>query len=99
MTINDINEDFDNFLGGTFHQDIESPEAAVEEYISRVSKEWLLQISFLIEEFVQSDLPEQEKAAYVEDRTDIYFPAIGINPIEWLKNVALQFKEAAKEKD
>lgn len=35
-------EELEDFLGGTFHQDIDSPEEAIDEFIHEASKECLL---------------------------------------------------------
>ena len=38
----DYIEELEDFLGGTFHQDISSPEQALDEFIKEVNKECLL---------------------------------------------------------
>ena len=39
---NNYLEELEDFLGGTFHQDMISPEQAIDEFINEVSKECLL---------------------------------------------------------
>ena len=38
----DYLEELEDFLGGTFHQDISSPEQALAEFINEANKECLL---------------------------------------------------------
>lgn len=77
-------EELEIFLGGTFHQDIKEPEDALLNYISSVGSDWLEKLSTMIEEFLDSKLSDDEKAEFITKNTDIYFPAIGMSPVEWL---------------
>lgn len=87
MTESNEYKDVINFLAGTFHQDIEDPTDALQEYIKEVGSEWLLHISDEIERFLMSEMSEQCKEEFIKENTCIYFPAIGMKPIVWLKNV------------
>lgn len=86
-------ENLENFLGGTFHQDIDSPEKAIEEYISEVSNAWLKKTIQTAEIFLDSDLTTDEKNNFVQMNTDIYFPAIGKTPLQWFENMINDFKK------
>lgn len=77
-----------NFLGGTFHQDINSPEEALEEYVKLVNKEWIMKIINCVNDFLDSDLSEEEKNYFIKSNAEIYFPAMGMTPVKWLEGVA-----------
>ncbi|MGX4765454.1 contact-dependent growth inhibition system immunity protein [Bacillus mojavensis] len=90
----DFLDELENFLGATFHQDILSPEHALDEFIEESSKEGLLFTIKYCEEFLNSNLTKEEKEDIIKCNAEIYFPTIGIPPIEWLKSVIEQLKEA-----
>ncbi len=69
-------EQLEDFLGGTFHQDISSSNHALDEFINEVSKECLLSTIKVCEEFLNSSLTNQEKENIIQHNTDIYFPTI-----------------------
>lgn len=91
-------EQLKDFLGGTFHQDISSPNHALDEFINEVSKECLLSIIKDCEEFLNSSLTNQEKENIIRHNTDIYFPTIKLTPLQWLINSVEQMKEGIKIK-
>ncbi|ENJ9654214.1 TPA: hypothetical protein PTV44_000010 [Clostridium botulinum] len=85
-------EELEIFLGGTFHQDIESPETAVREY-SILWKDSLVDLTGAIDDFMKADLTMDEKNKFIKNNTEIYFPAIQKSPIEWLNEINMFFKE------
>ncbi len=87
-------EEVENFLAGTFHQDIEEPTEALREYIEAVDSQWLLYLSKEIERFLISDLPESYKEEFIQKCTYIYYPAIGLKPIAWLIDVLEEIKKS-----
>ncbi|MEB2631534.1 contact-dependent growth inhibition system immunity protein [Peribacillus frigoritolerans] len=99
-----MDEDYDyfqelrDFLGGTFHQDISSPEQALDEYINEANKECLHFTIRYCDEFLTSNRTKQEKEIYIQTNAEIYFPAIGLTSLIWLNNVVEQIKEAVKSK-
>ncbi|WP_369900735.1 contact-dependent growth inhibition system immunity protein [Bacillus manliponensis] len=94
----DYLEELEDFLGGTFHQDISSPEQALDEFINEVSKECLLSTIKDCEEFLNSNLTRQEKEDLIQNNTEIYFPAIELTPLQWLGKLVAQMQEAVKIK-
>ncbi|KAA6475143.1 contact-dependent growth inhibition system immunity protein [Bacillus swezeyi] len=90
----DIFEELSDFLDGTFHQDMGSPEQALNEFISESSKECLAFTIQFCQEFLNSDISDQEKEDYIKSHCEIYFPAIGLTPIQWLKSLIEEIKEA-----
>ncbi|MBM7602834.1 hypothetical protein JOC75_000804 [Metabacillus crassostreae] len=91
-------EELENFLGGTFHQDISSPEQALDEFINEASIECLLSTIKDCEKFLNSNLTKQEKENIIQNNAEIYFPAIELNPLQWLNNVVEKIKEGVKTK-
>ncbi|WP_243292655.1 contact-dependent growth inhibition system immunity protein [Bacillus sp. FJAT-47783] len=91
-------EELEDFLGGTFHQDISSPKQALDEFINEVSKECLLSTIKDCEELLNSNLTKQEKEDFIQNNTEIYFPAIELTPLQWLCKLVEQMQEAVKTK-
>ncbi|MGG3571851.1 contact-dependent growth inhibition system immunity protein [Bacillus gobiensis] len=94
----DFLEELEDFLGGTFHQDISSPEQALDEFIYEANKECLLFTIKFCDEFLNSKITKQDKENFIQTNAEIYFPAIGLTPIQWLNKVVEQIKEAVKAK-
>lgn len=89
-------EEVQDFLGGTFHQDISSPEQALDDFINEASKKWLLSTIKDCKAFLNSNLTKKEKEDFIQDGTEIYFPAIELNPIQWLYKLVEQMQETVK---
>lgn len=86
-------EDVFEFLGGTFHQDIESPEHAFEEFLRETNRVYLNDAVLFVNEFINSALTKEEKNSFIEESADgIYFPALGLEPIDWLQGITLQIE-------
>ncbi|MCR9037739.1 contact-dependent growth inhibition system immunity protein [Bacillus sp. L381] len=82
------------FLGGHFHQDIESPESALDEYLNEASNKLKKRDVRALTEFVNSDHSEADKIDFIEEAADgVFFPEDGITPLEWLKQVTEQIKQ------
>jgi CdiI immunity protein len=94
----DYLEELEDFLGGTFHQDISSPEQAIDKFIYEVSIECLLSTIKDCEKFLNSSLTKQEKENIIQHNAEVYFPAIGLTPLQWLNNVIENMKEGVKTK-
>lgn len=94
----DYLEELEDFLGGTFHQDISSPEQALEEFINEVNIECLMSTIKDCEDFLNSDLTEQEKEDIIQNNVEVYFPAIEQKPLQWLNNLTEKMKERMKTK-
>lgn len=90
----DFIEELEDFLGGTFHQDISSPEQALDEFIKEANKECLQNTIIYCEEFLNSELPAQEKDSIIQNNAEVYFPAIQLTPLQWLNKLVEQIKEA-----
>ncbi|MED0663214.1 hypothetical protein CW755_02325 [Geobacillus thermodenitrificans] len=87
------------FLAGIFHQDIDSPEEALQEFVTEENKEYLESAIVFLTEFMNSEHSGHEKNEYIQHCADgLYFPALGLTPIQWLKTVVEQLKEAVKTK-
>jgi len=90
------NYELEVFLGGTFHQDIESLESALDEYIEEEQFEYIIQLTEEIELFLKSDKSVYCKEQFIKKNTDIYFPGINRRPIEWLEEVLEKLKNVRK---
>lgn len=86
-------EELENFLGGTFHQDIDSPEEALEEYLNELDKEWIKTIAQNVESFLKSSMSYEEKDKFIRENTEIYFPALGMTPLQWIEHVLKRLNE------
>lgn len=87
----DWKDDLENFLGGHFHQDVESQEGALDEFI-REHRGYLSTITSSIDSFFESSMTTEEKTKFIVDNVWIYFPAIEKEPLEWLEEVNNIFK-------
>lgn len=94
----DYLEELEDFLGGTFHQDISSPEQALDEFINEASIECLLSTINDCEKFLNSNLTKQEKENIIQNNAEVYFPAIELTPLQWLNNLVGKMKEEVKIK-
>lgn len=92
----DYLEELEDFLAGTFHQDISSPEQALDEFVNEASKECLLFTVKYCDECLNSKISKQEKESIIENNAKIYFPAIELTPLQWLSNLEEQIKEVMK---
>ncbi|MDI6533860.1 contact-dependent growth inhibition system immunity protein (plasmid) [Bacillus mycoides] len=86
-------EELGDFLAGTFHQDIEPPEEALNEFIMEVTKICIENTKNDILSFLNSNLTNSEKEEFITNKTYIYFPALNLTPIEWLKQTLETLKE------
>lgn len=90
-------EELENFLGGTFHQDINSPEEALNDYINEVGGDWLRKIVQCAEMFMfDNKMSLEEKNKYIISNTDIYFPAMNLTPFQWFQNIINVMKQSLK---
>ncbi|MCY8309926.1 contact-dependent growth inhibition system immunity protein [Bacillus vallismortis] len=85
------------FLGGHFHQDIESPKDALNEYLNEASQKLKERDLIALTEFVNSNYSEANKNEFIEEAADgIYFPEDDLTPVEWLKQVTEQIRKHLK---
>ncbi|WP_078552224.1 contact-dependent growth inhibition system immunity protein [Bacillus alkalicellulosilyticus] len=94
----DYLEELEDFFGGTFHQDINSPEQALEEFIKEASIECLQYTIKDCEKFLNSKLTKQEKESIIQNNAEVYFSALKLNPLQWLNNIVEKLKEGVKTK-
>ncbi|XQY90017.1 contact-dependent growth inhibition system immunity protein [Metabacillus sp. HB246100] len=94
----DYLEELEDFLGGTFHQDISSPEQAIDEFIKEASIECLLSTITDCEKFLNSSLTKHEKENIIQNNAEVYFPAVELTPLQWLNNLVENMKEGVKTK-
>lgn len=91
-------EELEDFLAGTFHQDISFPEQALAEFINEASIECLVSTIKICEEFLNSNLTQQEMGNIIRNNAEVYFPAIELNPVQWLTNLVEKMKDGVKTK-
>ncbi|MGG1167486.1 MULTISPECIES: contact-dependent growth inhibition system immunity protein [Bacillus cereus group] len=91
-----IYEELSDFLDGTFHQDMGTPEKALHEFIEEAHKICIGNTINYITAFLNSDLSTEKKEEFIEYYTDIYFPALKLAPLEWLEQTGETLKQALK---
>lgn len=91
-------EETADFLGGAFHQDIHSPEQALDEFIDETGKNGLEKTANTLFQFLDWTASEKEKAQFVITHTEIYFPAMNQAPLDWLQGAANKIRKAANKK-
>lgn len=89
-------EELGDFLAGTFHQDIESPEEALNEFIMEATKICIENTINDIFSFLNSNLTDSGKEEFIKYNAEIYFPALYLTPVEWLEQTLETLKEAIK---
>lgn len=95
LSINKQEDPVFQFLAGTFHQDIESPDDALQELLAEESKEYLEDAIVFLTDFIESEHSDNEKNDYIQSYADgVYFPAFNLEPIDWLKNGIVQIKKS-----
>ncbi|ATX85193.1 hypothetical protein CU084_01170 [Bacillus velezensis] len=61
MIETNISEPVFQFLGGIFHQDIDTPESALEEYLAEIPKKEQENDVEALKAFINSDYSEEQK--------------------------------------
>jgi CdiI immunity protein len=85
------------FLAGNFHQDIESPEDALEELLRESNKYYLNDAVLFLKKFINSAPTKHEKNNFIEESADgVYFPALEQEPIDWLQDIILKIETKLK---
>ncbi|MDM5301290.1 contact-dependent growth inhibition system immunity protein [Bacillus vallismortis] len=76
------------FLGGYFHQDIDSPESALDEYLEEIPKEEQENDVAALKEFINSDYSDEEKNDFIDEAADgVDILSYGASPLVWLEQV------------
>ncbi|MBJ7894352.1 contact-dependent growth inhibition system immunity protein [Bacillus atrophaeus] len=76
------------FLGGYFHQDIDSPEISLGEYLEEIPKEEQENDVAALKEFINSDYSDEEKNNFIDEAADgVDILSYGVSPIIWLEQV------------
>ncbi|OIR59299.1 hypothetical protein BLL41_21225 [Bacillus sp. FMQ74] len=100
LSINKQEDPVFQFLAGTFHQDIETPDDVLQELLTEESKEYLEYAIVFLTDFIESEHSDNEKNEYIQSCVDgVYFPAFNLEPIEWLNTLIVQIKESFSEND
>lgn len=98
MSSNKLGEPVFQFLAGNFHQDIDSPEQALQQLLTEGSKEYLESAIVFLTDFIDGECSEIEKNEYIQYCADgVYFPA-GLEPIQWLCQVIEQIRKSLHTK-
>ncbi|UTL73924.1 contact-dependent growth inhibition system immunity protein [Bacillus halotolerans] len=76
------------FLGGYFHQDIDSPESSLDEYLKEIPKEEQGNDVVALKEFIKSDYSNEEKNDFIDEAADgVDILSYDVSPIIWLEQV------------
>ncbi|NTU28079.1 hypothetical protein HPX95_18240 [Bacillus tequilensis] len=76
------------FLGGYFHQDIDSPESALGEYLEEIPKKEQEHDIAALKEFINSDYSDEEKKDFIDEAADgVDILSYGVSPLLWLEQV------------
>ncbi|BDG79488.1 hypothetical protein BSF_12170 [Bacillus subtilis] len=75
-------------LGGYFHQDIETPESALDEYLEEIPKEEQETDIVALKDFINSDYSEEEKNDFIDEAADgVDILSYRVSPLVWLEQV------------
>ncbi|MEG7354754.1 contact-dependent growth inhibition system immunity protein [Bacillus inaquosorum] len=76
------------FLGGYFHQDIDSPESALDEYLEEIPKEEQETNIVALKDFINSDYTDEEKNDFIDEAADgVDIRSYRVSPLVWLEQV------------
>lgn len=71
-----------------------SPEEALEEMITECHPETLSEALQMINQFLTSTEESNDwKTEFLQQNTDIYFPNMELNTLEWLNNVRMSLEK------
>ncbi|MEC1262991.1 contact-dependent growth inhibition system immunity protein [Bacillus swezeyi] len=84
------------FLSGIFHQEIESPESALEEYLDEVSKKEQEDDVIALTDFMNSQYSEEDKNDFIVEATDGVDFSYEVSPLIWLKQVTQKIENNIK---
>nr|WGD68586.1 contact-dependent growth inhibition system immunity protein [Bacillus subtilis] len=88
MIDTNISEPVFQFLGGIFHQDIETPESALDEYLEEIPKEEQETDILALKDFINSDYTDEEKNDFIDEVADgVDIRSYGVSPLVWLEQV------------
>ncbi|PRR96518.1 hypothetical protein C6W24_13245 [Bacillus atrophaeus] len=88
MIDTNISEPVFQFLGGIFHQDIETPESALDEYLEEIPKEEQETDIVALKDFINSDYSDEEKNDFIDEAADgVDILSYGVSPLVWLEQV------------
>ncbi|MCY8110671.1 contact-dependent growth inhibition system immunity protein [Bacillus spizizenii] len=88
MIDTNISEPVFQFLGGIFHQDIETPESALDEYLEEIPKEEQETDIVALKDFINSDYTDEEKNDFIDESADgVDIRSYGVSPLVWLEQV------------
>ncbi|MCY8514596.1 contact-dependent growth inhibition system immunity protein [Bacillus atrophaeus] len=88
MIDTNISEPVFQFLGGIFHQDIETPESALDEYLEEIPKEEQETDIVALKDFINSDYSDEEKNDFIDEAADgVDILSYGVSPLVWLEQI------------
>ncbi|MER1278342.1 contact-dependent growth inhibition system immunity protein [Bacillus sp. C15(2022)] len=88
MIDTNISEPVFQFLGGIFHQDIETPESALDEYLEEIPKGEQETDIVALKDFINSDYTDEEKNDFIDEAADgVDIRSYGVSPLVWLEQV------------
>ncbi|MBA5712507.1 contact-dependent growth inhibition system immunity protein [Bacillus velezensis] len=88
MIETNISEPAFQFLGGIFHQDIDTSESALEEYLAEIPKKEQENDVVALKTFINSDYSDEEKNDFIEESADgVDINSYELSPILWLRQV------------
>ncbi|MCM3156103.1 contact-dependent growth inhibition system immunity protein [Bacillus subtilis] len=84
----EVSDSVFGFLGGYFHQDIDSPESALDEYLEEIPKEEQETDIAALKDFINSDYSDEEKNDFIDEAADgVDVRSYGVSPLVWLEQV------------
>ncbi|WP_339200746.1 contact-dependent growth inhibition system immunity protein [Peribacillus sp. FSL P2-0133] len=83
-------DELENFLTAHFHQDIVSPDEELKEFVLIANE---------IKYFLAENISNEEKENFIEECCELYFPSLGVTPIQWLENVAQKMEKAIQREN
>ncbi|MEK3710638.1 contact-dependent growth inhibition system immunity protein [Bacillus sp. FSL K6-1005] len=84
----EVSDPMFRYLGGFFHQDIDTPESALDGYLGEIPKEEQETDIVALKDFINSDYSDEEKNDFIDEAADgVDILSYGVSPIIWLEQV------------
>ncbi|MDM5312619.1 MULTISPECIES: contact-dependent growth inhibition system immunity protein [Peribacillus] len=92
-------DELENFLTAHFHQDMVSPDEELKEFVNSISEKRILLIANEVKFFLAENISNEEKENFIEECCELYFPSLGVTPIQWLENIARELEKAIQKEN
>jgi hypothetical protein len=85
------------FLAANWYDRRESDAEIVKEYVSAVPAPYVAEVVQVLQKFLNSSQPAEDKSAFIRDAAYRYFPDGNEAPIKWLTGIVATLEQARSQ--